>query len=332
MDKIKLGKSTVLIPPIGIGTWAWGTGFNGGDKIFGHHLGVRELTPVFRAAREAGLTFFDTAAVYGMGAAETILGRLLREVEQRREMVIAAKFTPMPIKLTAACMRRNLRESLARLGLEYLDLYQIHLPAGLRRWVPVLADLYHDGLVQSIGLSNFTLDQVREAEDLLRERGLRVHAVQNHFSLLYRAHETAGLLQWCRQNQVAFLAYMVLEQGLLTGRFTPDNPPPRKTRRGRVYKRSILEKTQPLLRVLSDLGAAHDRAPAEVAINWAMAKGAVPLVGATRPAHVQGCVNALSFSLSETEVAALDDAAARTGLSLKAAWEPRLGKHYAKRK
>lgn len=325
MDRLALGSSDVEIPPIGIGTWAWGVGLNGGNQVFGHRLGVDELRPVFRAAVDAGLTFFDTAAVYAMGGSERILGELLGESGRAQGLVLATKFTPLPFHFSRGTMRKWLRKSLARLGAEAVDLYQIHGSMGLTKWIDAIGDLREEGLVRAIGVSNFSLDQLEQAAATLGRRGLRLHAVQNHFSLLYRGCERSGVIRWCRENDVTLLSYMVLEQGALSNRFSPQDPPPKRSRRGRAYGGKLLAKIKPLIEELTAVGGElGGLTVAEVAAAWAIAKGTVPLVGATRPEHPAGCLRAIEATLDESTVTRLDDAADRLGIDLRLSWEPKM--------
>jgi len=321
MEKIRLGSSDLAVPQICIGTWAWGLGYSAGNEVFGHRLELKELEPVFRAATDAGLPFYDTASIFGFGAAERLLGRLLPEGKRREWYTISTKFTPTPWRLFAGKLRKELKRSLRRLGLERLSLYLLHSPAKVRMWLPLLADLANEGLIRAIGVANFNLAQVREADIYLRSRGLRLHAVQNHYSLLYRSHEQSGLLDWCREQEISFLSYMVLEQGVLAGKFSVDSPPPRRSRRGRAYGAGVLRRVGPLLEALAELGARHDRSQAEIAVTWALEKGCLPIVGVTAEPQVESLLRAFDTELTDDEVGTLEAAADRTGLVLPAQWD-----------
>ncbi len=145
-------------------------------------------------------------------------------------------------------------------------------------------------------------------------RGIRLASNQMHLSLLYRKHETSGLLRLCRELGVAFLAYMPLEQGVLTGKYTAEKPPPGLLRRF-IYPRRNLERVKPLIRLMAEIGAAHacdgePRPVAQVALNWVRSKGALPLVGITGRDQLQSNLGTLEWSLTSEETALLDEAAA----------------------
>ena len=197
MKTIDLGTSGISVPAAAVGTWAWGTGFNGAKMIFGHKPDRQELGGVFKAMADTGLTFIDTAAVYGMGTSEKTIGEFLRTVPDRDRFVLATKFTPLPFHFPPRTMRAWLKKSLQRLGIETVDLYQIHNPRNIPRWTNAIADLYSEGMIRAIGVSNHTLEQARKAADILDKLGARLHSVQNHFSPLYRVYEKSGLIRWC---------------------------------------------------------------------------------------------------------------------------------------
>jgi aryl-alcohol dehydrogenase-like predicted oxidoreductase len=324
MVQAKLGSTGIRIPQLGIGTWAWGTGINGGNQIFGHDLQTGDLKPVLEAATDAGLVFIDTAAVYGLGASETIIGKLLKDVPNADRFIIATKFTPLPFYFSGKAMVNSLKKSLKRLGMQQIALYQIHSSMNIPKWTKAIIELKKEGLINGIGISNHNLEQTKRAAGILDKAGMKLDSLQNHYSPLYRVHEQSGLLKWCLANQVTFLSYMVLEQGILSGRFTPENPPTKNTRRGKVYSPEILTRVQPFIAKLRDIGIAHQgRSVAEIVIAWAIGKGTIPLVGATATPHIASFLNALSTSLDRSTIEKIDDAANQTGLVLKAFWEPK---------
>ena len=177
---------TMKLPPIALGTWSWGSGMAGGDQVFGNHLEAEQLKSVFDAAYGAGLTMWDTATVYGMGASEDILGGFIKEYP-RDKFVISTKFTPQIAPETENPVETMCLESCKRLHTDYIDIYWIHNPADVEKWTPGLIGLLKSGKVRRVGVSNHNLAQIKRADEILREAGFRVSAVQNHFSLLYRS-------------------------------------------------------------------------------------------------------------------------------------------------
>lgn len=305
---IPLGKTDVLIPPMGLGTWAWG------DRLFwgyGRAYTAADLVEAFRVAIEEGVLFFDTAEVYGSGRSERLLGRFLADLPaDEPRPVIATKFFPYPWRWRPQALRRALERSLQRLGLSQVDLYQIHWPFPPRSidvWVRALGQAVRAGLARAAGVSNYNLSQTKRAQAILADMGLPLASNQVEFSLLHRQPEREGLLAYCREQGITLIAYSPLGQGLLTGKYTPDNPPPGARRRR--YSRAFLARLQPLLGLLREIGQAHgNKTPAQVALNWVMAKGAVPIPGAKNAAQVQSNAGALGWRLTEDEVAALDQA------------------------
>ncbi|MDE6337098.1 MAG: aldo/keto reductase, partial [Muribaculaceae bacterium] len=176
---------TVKLPPIALGTWSWGSGMAGGDQVFGNHLDAENLKSVFEAAYDHGLTMWDTATVYGMGASEDILGGFIKNYP-RKDFIISTKFTPQIAPETANPVETMCEDSCRRLHTDYIDIYWIHNPADVEKWTPGLIALLKSGMVKRVGVSNHNLAQIKRADEILREAGYRVSAVQNHFSLLYR--------------------------------------------------------------------------------------------------------------------------------------------------
>ena len=211
-------------------------------------------------------------------------------------------------------MSHALHHSLDRLGLESVDLYQMHWPfppVSIDTWMDAMADAVQAGLIRAVGVSNYNVEQTRRAYDALARRGVPLASNQVDYSLLQRKPETNGLLALCQQLNVTLIAYSPLAQGLLTGKYTPQNPPPGL--RGRRYG-GILARIQPLTGLLREVGQAHGgKTPAQVALNWTISKGTVPIPGAKNARQAIDNAGALGWRLADAEVAALDAASARVG-------------------
>lgn len=160
------------IPSIVIGTWSWGNGINGGDMIFGDNPTEKELKPVFDAALDLGFNLFDTAAVYGMGASETIVGHFIQE---KKDVFLSTKFTPRPEQSDMA-LENMLMESLNRLQMDYVDLYWIHNPNDVERWTSKLIPLMKSGKIKYAGVSNHNLEEIKLAASILEKEGLQLTA------------------------------------------------------------------------------------------------------------------------------------------------------------
>lgn len=305
VETVPLGETEVHVPPLGIGTWAWG------DRLFwgyGRSYTEADLQAAFETCLEAGINFFDTAEVYGRGESERLLGRFIRMAG--RPVVVATKFLPYPWRLRRGSLIRALSGSLRRLGMKQVDLYQIHWPfppVSIETWMAALADAVEAGLTRAVGVSNYNVEQMRRAHVALSQRGIPLASNQVEYSLLKRAPERNGLLDTCRELNVTLIAYSPLAQGLLTGKYTPENPPPGVRRRR--YSRERLARIQPLVNLLREIGAAHGgKTPAQVAINWVICKGAVPIPGVKNERQARQNIGALGWRLSEEEVQVLDEA------------------------
>lgn len=302
-----------------LGTWSWGVGTAGGDQVFGNHLGEKELEPVFKEAMENGLNLWDSAVVYGMGASENVLAAFIKKYP-REDVMISTKFTPQIAGGDANPVEEMCNGSLTRFGTDYIDIYWIHNPADVERWTPFLAPLVKSGKVKKIGLSNHNLAQIKRAEEILSKEDVHISAVQNHYSLLYRSSEDGGILDYCKENGIEFWAYMVLEQGALSGKYNTKNPLPEGSQRGDTYN-PMLPQIEKLTAVLGEIGAKHNISVAQVAIAWAIAKGTIPIIGVTKVDQVQDVVQVAEVNLTEDEMNQLETAAKQTGVDTRGSWE-----------
>lgn len=306
-------------PSIVLGTWSWGTGAVGGDQVFGNHLETEELKPVFDEAMANGLNLWDTAVVYGMGASEIVLSAFTKNCK-REDVLISTKFTPQIAGDSVNPVADMLAGSLERFGTDYIDVYWIHNPADVERWTPYLAPLVKSGKVKRVGVSNHNLAQIKRAEEILSKEGVHLSAVQNHYSLLYRSSEKAGILDYCKENGIDFWAYMVLEQGALSGKYDTAHPLPEGSQRGETYN-PLLPQIEKLVAVMRTVGERYGITPAQVALAWAIAKGTTPIIGVTKTAQVQDAVKATEITLTEEEVKTIEKAAESTGVDTRGSWE-----------
>lgn len=304
---------------IALGTWAWGTGAFGGDSVFGNKTNEDTLRLVFETAMKAGLNLWDTATVYGMGESERILGTFVKD-QKRENVIVSTKFTPQIADIYDNSVERMAEASMKRMGLDYIDIYWIHNPMDIERWTPGLIPLLKSGKVKSIGVSNHNLDEILRANEILLKEGFKISAVQNHFSLLYRSSEKTGIIDYCKQNGIDFWAYMVLEQGALSGKYNKTNPLPEESDRGRRYN-PMLDRIETLTNAMKVIGEKHGISCSQVGMAWAIAKGAQPLIGATKAHHVFEAADAVRVQLSKKEVEQLEQIADTTGVDTRGDWE-----------
>lgn len=307
------------LPKIALGTWSWGAGFAGSDQVFGNHLTTGELKPVFDAAVKSGLNLWDTALVYGMGSSEKVVGEFIKDYP-REDLLISTKFTPQFAKESANPVEEMLHQSFENLGTEYVDFYWIHNPVGAPKWVSGLIPLLKSGKVKNVGVSNHNLEQIQQANDILAKEGFKISAVQNHYSLLYRSSEDAGILDYCNRNDITFFAYMVLEQGALSGKYNTQNPLPEGSGRGNTYNK-ILPQLEELTNAMRIIGEHKNASVAQIAVAWAIAKKTLPIIGVTKIDQVEEMVKASVIELSQDEMDTLETLAAKAGVDTKGSWE-----------
>lgn len=308
-----------ILPKIALGAWSWGTGAVGGDQVFGNHLTEKDLKSVFDKAMECGLNLWDTAAVYGEGSSERILGNFIKDV-CREDIIISTKFTPQVASDSLDAMQEMLDGSKVRLNADVIDIYWIHNPMDVERWTPKLIPLAKSGQIKAIGVSNHNLTEIKQANEILAAEGLKISAVQNHFSLLHRSSEHAGILEYCKENEITFYAYMVLEQGALTGRYTESNPFLVGTGRGDSYNLYLKELTV-LIDEMAIIGTRFDASPAQVATAWAIAKGTLPIIGVTKVSQVEEAAKAAQIVLTAEEISRLEKLGDETGVHTLREWE-----------
>ncbi|MDM9385769.1 aldo/keto reductase [Chlorogloeopsis sp. ULAP01] len=308
MENITLGQNGPVVKPLCIGTWAWG------DKLFwnyGNDYGPKELQAAFDAAVEAGITFFDTAEVYGFGVSEQLLGQFMQKTEQK--MQIATKYGPFPWRITSHSVADALTESLKRLQVQKVALYQVHWPftffMSQETLMNALADEVEQGRIEAVGVSNYSAQQMREAHQILARRGVPLAVNQVRYSLLTRQIETNGILDTARELGVTILAYSSLAQGLLTGKYTPNSSetPSGARKIDSRFSKEGLQKIELVISLLRQLGEKHQRTPAQVALNWLIAKGnVIPIAGAKTAQQVRDNAGALGWQLTDDEITQLE--------------------------
>ncbi len=304
---------------IALGTWAWGSGAFGGDSVFGSSTNVDNLKPVFDRAMSLGLNLWDTATVYGMGESERILGEFVKAVP-RAEVEVSTKFTPQIAEMYGNSVENMAQTSMERMGIDYIDIYWIHNPMDVERWTLGLIPLLRSGKVKRVGVSNHNIAEIKRANEILGKEGFKVNAVQNHFSLLYRSSEKGGVLDYCREQGIEFWAYMVLEQGALSGKYNKENPLPAESDRGKKYN-PVLEQLEALTGEMTAIGKKYGASCSQIGIAWAIAKGTLPIIGATKERHVIEAAEAAKIQLTAEEVARLEALADATGIDTRGGWE-----------
>lgn len=294
--------SAIDLGELGVGTWEWGDRTLWG---YGSEYGEAEIHGAFDAAIRAGVHLFDTAEIYGRGESERLLGRFVHSAESG-SVAVATKFFPYPGRLfVRGALLGALESSLRRLGLDHVELYQVHWPLPLANtvWADELAEAVHSGLARAIGVSNFGPRNLRKMHAALQRHGVRLSSNQIQYSLLHRRSEHDGVLAACGELGVRVIAYSPLAMGLLGGRYSPDNPP---AWRRRLQARQKLQRAWQVLPTLRQIADANDRSPAQVALNWLICHGAIPIPGAKSAEQAQQNAGAMGWRLSPDEILRLD--------------------------
>jgi aryl-alcohol dehydrogenase-like predicted oxidoreductase len=289
---------------MGLGAWQWG------DRVvwqYGHGYGDAEVRQAFLTSLNEGIRFVDTAEVYGNGRSEQLLGQFLKETDQA--VLVATKFFPLPWRFRKNALPRALKGSLARLGVESVDLYQIHWPTPLMSidtMMDGLAECVKSGLTRTVGVSNFSQTQMLAAYSSLARHNIPLASNQVHYSLLNRTVEKNGILARCKELGIRLIAYSPIEKGLLSGKYSVASPPPGS--RGRMYT-ALLPKIGPLLKIMTEIGQDHGgKSNTQVALNWVICKGALVIPGAKNAEQAEQNAGALGWKLTDEEVARLDEA------------------------
>ena len=287
---------------MGLGAWQWGDRIVWGYQSGKSDSGIREA---FDVSLNMGIRFIDTAEVYGSGRSERMLGQFLKETEQ--PILVATKFFPWPWRFSKGFIPRALKGSLERMGIDAVDLYQIHWPSVVmspETSMDGMAECVKQGLARTVGVSNFWEKNMLRAYSALAQKGVPLASNQLPFSLLNREAEKNGTLARCKELGIRFIAYSPLAQGLLTGKYSVENPP--SGVRASSYA-DTLKKLPPVIKVLQEVAQNHGKTVSQVALNWVICKGALPIPGAKNAKQAEDNAGGAGWRMTDDEVAKLDE-------------------------
>lgn len=321
----RLGHSTLELTPIGLGAWAiggeWRFGWGPQDDA--------ESIATIRRAVELGLNWIDTAAIYGLGHSEEVVGRALREIPRNQRPYVFTKCSlvwddqgNVSHSLAAESIRKEVDASLRRLGTERIDLYQIHWPVwpasppghdpgSIEEAWTALTKLRDEGKVAFIGVSNFDVDRLKQIQRIETPTNL-----QPPYSML-RPEVEQGILPFCLERNIGVIPYSPMQSGLLSGKMTRERiaslPEGDWRRNNRFYQEPQLSRAFALVEQLQKMGARHGRSAGEVAIAWTLRHPAITatIVGARNPRQIDELIDAATFRLSPEEIEELDGVLAR---------------------
>jgi aryl-alcohol dehydrogenase-like predicted oxidoreductase len=319
-----LGRTGMEITRVGFGAWAIG---GGGWAFAWGEQDDEESIAAMRSAIERGVNWIDTAAVYGLGHSEELVGRVLRDFPERDRPFVFTKcgliWNDQDRRAVArrigepASIRREIEQSLKRLGVERIDLYQVHWPAEdgtpLEAYWQTLLDLKREGKTRAVGLSNHKAEQLERAERLGH-----VDTLQPPFSLI-RRDVAAAELPWCRAHDTGVIVYSPMQSGLLTGSFSQSRAAALTAddwrSRSPEFQGAALQRNMELVELLRPVAARHNTTVGAIAVAWTLAAPAVSgaIVGARSAEQVDGWIDAVNRELSATDLAEIAAAVERTG-------------------
>lgn len=320
-----LGNSTLSLTPIGLGAWAiggeWRFGWGPQDDA--------ESIATIRRAVERGLNWIDTAAIYGLGHSEEVVGRALRDIPRNQRPYVFTKCSlvwddkgNVSHSLAAQSIRKEVEASLRRLEAERIDLYQIHWPVwpasppghdpgSIEEAWTTLTKLRDEGKVAFIGVSNFDVGQLKRIQRIETPTNL-----QPPYSML-RPEIEQEILPFCLEHNIGVIPYSPMQSGLLSGKMTRERiaslPEGDWRRNNRFYQEPLLSRALALVEQLQKIGRRHGRSAGEVAIAWTLRHPAITatIVGARNPGQIDELIGAATFRLSPEEIEELEGVLAR---------------------
>lgn len=311
MQTRQLGNTDMHITSIGLGTWAIGGA--GWAASWGEQDDNDSIATIQHAV-DLGLNWLDTAAVYGLGHAEEMVGRAFKGRSNRPYIFTkcSRKIGPdgkLMGVLNAASIRQEVEDSLRRLQVDVIDLYQIHWPMpdeDIEEGWRTMAELKKAGKVRYIGVSNFAVGQLQRIQEIAP-----VSSLQPPYSLVRRGIEDE-ILPFCQQHNIGVIVYSPMASGLLTGAMTPQriqNLPENDWRtKNAQFREPQLSRNMALVTLLTDIGKRHNKTPGEVAIAWTLHNPAVTaaIVGSRRPSQLDQVIGAADLTLNASEIQEID--------------------------
>jgi aryl-alcohol dehydrogenase-like predicted oxidoreductase len=312
LQTVKFGKTDMDITTIGFGSWA--IGGSGWRAAWGPQ-DDEEAVGAIKRALELGVNWIDTAAVYGLGHSEELVAQALKGVTEKPYVFTKCSLVwdengETGNALKNGSVKRECEDSLRRLQADVIDLYQIHWPnpdEDIEEGWEALAELKEEGKVRHTGVSNFDVGQMKRIEEISL-----VETLQPPYNLIDRGVDDE-ILPYCEDNDIGVIVYSPMKSGLLTGKMTPERvqslPSDDWRRNAPQFNEPRLSRNLELVSLLEEIGAEHDKSPAEVSIAWTLRHPAVTaaIVGGRRPDQVDGIIEAAEFRLSDDEVERIED-------------------------
>ena len=289
-----------------IGTNAWGSKLYG-KAIRGNYVEDDVIKKAMHAALECDIPIYDLARDYGLGKAQKMIGSFGTE-----GVFISSKYTPFT-HYKKGCVRKSLMKDLDDFKRDYVDVYWLHLPTDIEAHLKEIIELYKDGLIKHIGISNFTLEECKHSKDILDSYGIPLYGVQIHYSIICREWEKNGLIDWCNENNILFWGWAVLEEGLLVDPRVRKRSPMKFT-----FNRKV-KKLTPVYRLMIQIAKRHNIKVPQVAVAFCATKGVVPMCGCRKPEQVKELADAARIRLTPGEIKQLEDAADEANVKIMGA-------------
>lgn len=311
----RMGKSDLMVSPVGLGCWQFSKGHGFGGKYW-PVLTDEKIKDIIRGSLEGGINWFDTAEAYGWGESERALSRTLKSLgKSSEEVIVATKW--FPVFKTAKSITKTIDKRLEHLSGFRIDLYQIHQPFSLSSTTAqmnAMAQLVKDHKIRYVGVSNFSAKKMKKAHAELSSLGLDLISNQVVYSLLNRKIETNGILDTAKELGVSIIAYSPLAQGIVSGKFH-DNPELIKSRPGyrkylSAFKPEGLEKSRPVVQALEKLAEKYNATSSQIALNWVInfcGDSVVAIPGATKLKQAEENAGSSKFKLTKDELGQLDE-------------------------
>ena len=302
MEYINLGKSGLKVSKIGIGTW------QASGDAWGQDVIDDNIIKAIKRSYELGVNLVDTAEIYGNGHSETVVGKALKDIG-RENMIVATKVAGAHLRHDELLKSAEL--SMKRLGISYIDLYQIHWPdpweqIPLRETMKAMEELYVQGKIRAIGVSNFAVRDLEEARSYLSKTDIVSNQVR--YNMLQRGIEEE-VMPYCRKNGITIIAWSPLAQGALTGKYNVENVPRDRIRSGNeVFKPENMKQIERLLKILKEIAQKRKKTVAQVSLNWLIShEGVIAIPGAKTPEQAEENAGAAGWKLSDEELKLIEN-------------------------
>jgi len=294
----------ILNPKAIIGCNSWGSALYG-KVLRGSSVDISTIRETVRIAKEKKLLIFDLAQDYGLGKAQKMIGEFGTD-----DIYISSKFTPSG-KYQKGQVRKSLEKDLNEFKRKYVDIYWLHLPSYIEDNLKEIIELYHEGKIHHIGISNFNLEECKKSKEILDKENIKLYGVQNHYSIISREWEKKGVVQWCHDNNIQFWAWAVLEEGMLVDPNVKTSTSIMKVIFSRKKKR-----LHSLYELMGTIAKNHNITIPQVAMAFCSTKGIIPICGCRRPYQVEQLYEASNVTLSPKEIEDLEKEADKLNITI----------------